>query len=50
MPRKRTQPADKPTHAPKQPDYYLENSLLRFTAAYYLKRGSCCGFGRRHCP
>ncbi|MGA9667617.1 MAG: DUF5522 domain-containing protein [Terracidiphilus sp.] len=21
-----------------------------FTAAYHLKRGSCCGSGCRHCP
>jgi hypothetical protein len=31
-------------------DYYLENGLLVFTAAYHLKRGSCCGNSCRHCP
>jgi Family of unknown function (DUF5522) len=31
-------------------DYYLENGLLVFTAAYHLKRGNCCRSGCRHCP
>ncbi len=32
-------------------DYYLdENGLLVFTAAYHLRRGTCCGSGCRHCP
>ncbi|HWA93179.1 MAG TPA: DUF5522 domain-containing protein [Terracidiphilus sp.] len=31
-------------------DYYMENGLMVFTAAYHLKRGSCCGSGCRHCP
>lgn len=35
---------------PEQPDYYLENGLLVFTAAHHLKRGFCCGSGCRHCP
>ncbi len=41
---------------PKEPgklepeDYYFEGSLMVFTAAYHLKRGSCCGSGCRHCP
>jgi hypothetical protein len=35
---------------PKQPDYYLEDGLLVYTAAYHLNRGSCCGSGCRHCP
>lgn len=34
----------------EQPDYYIENGLLVYTAAYHLKRGSCCGSGCRHCP
>ena len=39
------------TAAPLAPeDYYLENGLLVFTAAFHLKRGSCCGSGCRHCP
>jgi hypothetical protein len=42
--------------APKAPpdlepeDYYYEGEYLVFTAAYHLKRGSCCGSGCRHCP
>jgi Family of unknown function (DUF5522) len=31
-------------------DYYFEGSLMVFTAAYHLKRGSCCQSGCRHCP
>jgi len=31
-------------------DYYFEGENLVFTAAYHLKRGSCCGSGCRHCP
>jgi hypothetical protein len=31
-------------------DYYLEGGNMVFTAAYHLKRGSCCGSGCRHCP
>jgi len=37
-----------PDHA--QRDYYFENALLVYTAAYHLKRGYCCGSGCRHCP
>ncbi|MFZ0305705.1 MAG: DUF5522 domain-containing protein [Terracidiphilus sp.] len=37
--------------APLEPeDYYTENGLMVFTAAYHLKRGYCCGSGCRHCP
>jgi hypothetical protein len=35
---------------PQKPDWYLENGLLVYTAAYHLKRGYCCGSGCRHCP
>jgi len=31
-------------------DFYIENGLMVFTAAYHLKRGTCCGSGCRHCP
>jgi hypothetical protein len=32
-------------------DYYVnDDGLLVFTAAYHLKRGSCCGSGCLHCP
>jgi hypothetical protein len=38
------------SHESGQPDFYLENGLLVFTAAHHLNRGSCCGSGCRHCP
>lgn len=44
------EPAPHPHHAPNEPDYYFENGLLVYTAAYHLKRGHCCGSGCRHCP
>jgi hypothetical protein len=31
-------------------DYYLEDGLYVFTAAYHLRRGYCCGSRCRHCP
>jgi hypothetical protein len=31
-------------------DFYMENGLLVFTAAYHRKRGYCCNSGCRHCP
>lgn len=31
-------------------DYYLEGTAFVFTAAYHLRRGTCCGNGCRHCP
>jgi Family of unknown function (DUF5522) len=31
-------------------DYYVENGLLVFTAAFLRKRGYCCESGCRHCP
>lgn len=34
----------------KEADYYLENGLLVFTAAYHLRRGYCCKNNCRHCP
>jgi len=45
-------PEDTDNHGTKalQPDWYFENGLLVYTAAYHLKRGSCCGSGCRHCP
>jgi hypothetical protein len=44
-------PASPPNKEPLEPeDYYMENGLLVFTAAYHLKRGYCCGSGCRHCP
>ena len=40
--------APPPKRAPE--DYYLEGEYMVFTAAYHLKRGSCCNSGCRHCP
>jgi len=39
-------------HAPLQEgiDYYVENGLFVFTAAFLLRRGYCCESGCRHCP
>jgi hypothetical protein len=31
-------------------DYYYEGEYMVFTAAYHLKRGTCCGSDCRHCP
>jgi len=31
-------------------DYYVEDGLVIMTAAFHLKRGTCCGSGCRHCP
>lgn len=39
---------DKAELAPE--DYYYEGPYLVFTAAYHLKRGTCCNSGCRHCP
>jgi hypothetical protein len=42
---------DQPTPPQLEPeDYYFEGGLMVFTAAYHLKRGSCCHSGCRHCP
>jgi hypothetical protein len=44
-------PAPPPAPAALEPeDYYFDGPNLVFTAAYHLKRGSCCGSGCRHCP
>ena len=31
-------------------DYYLDDGLFVFTAAFLEKRGYCCESGCRHCP
>ncbi len=32
-------------------DYYLNgDGYVVLTAAYHLKKGTCCGNGCRHCP
>jgi len=44
-------PAEEPRKTvPQQTDWYVENGLLVYTAAYHIKRGHCCGSGCRHCP
>lgn len=46
-------PAAKSALAPaplEREDFYYENGLVVFTAAYHLKRGYCCNSGCRHCP
>ena len=45
-PPKRTSPA--PQLNPE--DFYFDGPYMVFTAAYLLKRGTCCGSGCRHCP
>ena len=39
-----------PNSALDPEDYYFEGPYLVFTAAYHLKRGSCCKSACRHCP
>ena len=31
-------------------DFYWEDGLMVFTAAYLTRRGYCCRSGCRHCP
>ena len=50
MPAEKPEPDKDNKTTPEQPDYYLENGLLVFTASHHLKRGYCCGSGCRHCP
>jgi hypothetical protein len=33
-----------------EPDFYMENGFVVFTAAFLKKRGYCCKNGCRHCP
>ena len=40
----------KPAQLVQGIDYTIENGLLVFTAAYHLKRGTCCQSGCRKCP
>jgi hypothetical protein len=41
---------NKPASQLETEDYYFEGDLMVFTAAYHLKRGSCCKSACRHCP
>jgi hypothetical protein len=46
-----TNPAIPPAAQELAPeDFYYEGPYLVFTAAYHIKRGSCCHSGCRHCP
>jgi len=36
--------------AAPESDWYFENGMLVYTAAFHLNRGYCCGSGCRHCP
>jgi len=49
-------PIPQPVHPPtaSEPlapeDFYMEGPYVVFTAAYHLRRGSCCKSDCRHCP
>jgi len=43
-------PPDAPPPQLEPEDYYFEGEYMVFTAAYHLKRGSCCHSDCRHCP
>jgi hypothetical protein len=43
-------PARRDAELLEEIDYYVEDGLLVFTAAFLLKRGYCCESGCRHCP
>jgi hypothetical protein len=43
-------PAESRLPALEPEDFYFEGPNMVFTAAYHLKRGTCCGSGCRHCP
>jgi hypothetical protein len=49
-PKSAPQPPPGPRPDLEPEDYYYEGPYLVFTAAYHLKRGTCCGSGCRHCP
>ena len=40
-----------PDHLIEGEDFnYSEEGYIVLTAAYHLKKGSCCGNGCKHCP
>lgn len=45
-----TKPQAQPAALQEGLDYYLENGLFVFTAAFLLRRDYCCDSGCRHCP
>lgn len=51
----KAEPLPEPGSSERRPliegvDFYREGPYVVFTAAYHLRRGSCCGSGCRHCP
>jgi hypothetical protein len=34
----------------REGDYYMDDGLMVFTAAFHRRRGYCCHNGCRHCP
>lgn len=42
--------AKSPDNKSEEKDFYWENGLMVFTAAFLLRRGYCCKNGCRHCP
>lgn len=44
------EPTAKPGEPLRDDDFYWDGPYMVFTAAYHLRRGSCCHSGCRHCP
>ena len=40
----------KPSEPLREDEFYWDGPYMVFTAAYHLRRGSCCHSGCRHCP
>ena len=45
-----TPAAELPPRLVEGVDYVIECGRWVFTAAYHLRRGTCCASGCRHCP
>ena len=41
---------EEPRQLREDEDYYLDDGLMVFTAAFLKRRGYCCESGCRHCP
>ena len=51
MPDRETTPAASDwSSTPREGEFYFDGPYMVFTAAYHLRRGSCCQSGCRHCP
>jgi hypothetical protein len=48
--RKIAEPIEAPRPLVEGVDYYVDQGLYVWTAAYLARRGTCCGSGCRHCP